>query len=333
MTNSEVVTQNTNFPPKFEAMKAETVPERNLDRYENSGWMAQEKLDGTRIVVIKRPGNLWMMSRSWKNDFVAGYPEIAAELARIPDNSVLDGELVFYRKTDGKPEFVTALATPEAKTLYNIRLMLFDVTEYAGENLLNTPQKKRTEGVGQICAAFNWEHVKQIPTVTSGFNAFYKKVTENGGEGIMMKNGSALYREGARSRDWMKVKKIETDDCVVLGLCKGNEKYSHQFGALVVGQIVNGKMQVVARVSGMTDALRTEFNEKIRAMPADNSLGDAFWKGAVGKDVFHKIAPGRMVIEAEFMERFPSGVMRHPRFLRVRDDKPWTECTYQARSE
>jgi bifunctional non-homologous end joining protein LigD len=323
---------NTGFPEKIDAMKAATVPQHDLNCYEQAGWFAQEKLDGTRIIDIKKSCKLSMMSRSWKNDFSDAYPEIASELRQIPDNSILDGELVFYRKDNGKPEFVTALATPEVKKLYDIRLMLFDCLMWNGTDLTMNNQLYRTEQVEKIVGNYGWQSVGFIPTVRSGFNDFFKKITDNGGEGIVLKNMCSKYIVGTRSNNWLKVKRAETDDCVILGLAEGKGKYSCSFGALVVGQFINGKMQVVSRVSGMTDAERMEFNQKVRSMPAYNGLGDDFWKGATGKDVFHKVAPN-MVVEVEFMERTPYGMMRHPRFLRVRDDKSWEECVAQIGGE
>ena len=311
------------IPPRIEPMKAHVAPDYDLDKYEGQGWCAQEKLDGTHIVVIKN-GSLAMMSRSWKNDFAPMYPEIAAELMELPDNTVLDAELVFYRKDNGKPEFVTALATPETKANYNVKLMLFDVLKSTGI------QSERIAITEAFCKQHDyWKHIALIPTVYSGFNDFYKRTVANGGEGIMLKKLDSKYVEGTRTSKWLKFKKVNTDDCVVLGLATGENKFASLFGALVVGQFINGKMQVVARVSGMTDAIRNELNAQIRALPCDAS--GTFWKGE-DKDVFHKIAPG-MVVEVEFMERTESGKMRHPRFVRVRDDKPWVECIAHLKGE
>ena len=317
------------FPPRIEPMKAHVAPEKNndLDKYEGQGWCAQEKLDGTHIVVIKN-GSLAMMSRSWKNDFAPMYPEIAAELMELPDNTILDAELVFYRKDNGKPEFVTALATPETKANYNVKLMAFDVLHFGGID-----QKSYFTLVDRInllnSSVRYSKHFQPIPTVYEGFNNFYKRTVANGGEGIMLKKLDSKYVEGTRTSKWLKFKKSNSDDCVVLGLATGENKFASLFGALVVGQFINGKMQVVARVSGMTDAIRNELNTQIRALPCDTP--GTFWKGE-DKDVFHKIAPG-MTIEVEYMERTDSGKMRHPRFVRVRDDKPWNECVAQLKGE
>ena len=45
-----------------------------------------------------------------------------------------------------------------------------------------------------------------------------KHSKELGLEGIMAKRKSSVYREGVRSRDWLKIKNIKTQDCVVIWL-------------------------------------------------------------------------------------------------------------------
>jgi bifunctional non-homologous end joining protein LigD len=204
--------------------------------------------------------------------------------------------------------------------------MLFDILVLRGVDDKVGTQEERIRVENSLCIQYEWKHIAPIPTVYSGFNDFYQRTIANDGEGIMLKKLDSKYVEGTRSSKWLKAKRVQTDDCVVLGLATGENKYADLFGALVVGQIVNGDMKVVARVSGMTDAIRNELNTKIRALPVDNS--DPFWWKREDKDVFHKVVP-EMVVEVEFMERTDSLKMRHPRFVRVRDDKPWTECVAQ----
>ena len=306
------------FPPRIEPMKAHVAPDYELDKYENSGWCAQEKLDGTHIVVIKN-GGVAMMSRSWKNDFAPMYPEIAAEVSSLPEGTILDAELVFYRKDNGKPEFVTALATPETKEKYYVKLMLFDVLQLG--QVSTRPHLTLEERFNLMKDILNpaWKHIAPIPTVFGGFNDFYKRTVANGGEGIMLKKLDSKYVEGTRSSKWLKCKREASTDCFVLGIDRGEGKYSDLFGALVIGQIVDGKPKVVGKVSGMTDDLRKQLFDTLMAMP------NAIYPHKI-KDVIKQVDPS-IVIEVKIMEVLPSGNFRHPRFLRIRDDKMWYDCT------
>ena len=95
---------------------------------------------------------------------------------------------------------------------------------------------------------------------------------------------------------WYKVKPTPTVDCVVTGIVDGAGKYSGQVGALRVS--VEG--QEIARVSGMTDAARAEMGQ--------HTLG--------------------RVCEVAYQYVGSQGRLRHPRFIRWRDDKRQEECTH-----
>ena len=56
-------------------------------------WAYEIKLDGYRAIALKKGGKVQLRSRN-DNDFSARYPFIAEALMAMPDNTVLDGELV-----------------------------------------------------------------------------------------------------------------------------------------------------------------------------------------------------------------------------------------------
>ena len=60
---------------------------------DDDGWIREIKLDGYRAIAFKSAGKLHLHSRN-NNDMAARYPVIAKALAKLPDNTVVDGELV-----------------------------------------------------------------------------------------------------------------------------------------------------------------------------------------------------------------------------------------------
>jgi bifunctional non-homologous end joining protein LigD len=66
-------------------------------------WLYEIKLDGYRALAIKTSGKLQLRSRN-DNDFTQRYPSIAAGLQKMPDETVIDGEIVAL-DAEGHPSF------------------------------------------------------------------------------------------------------------------------------------------------------------------------------------------------------------------------------------
>src|SRR5271166_2147954 len=60
---------------------------------EGAAWTFEIKLDGWRMEAVKTVGRVTLYSRRGKN-FTAQFGYIARELEYLPDESVIDGELV-----------------------------------------------------------------------------------------------------------------------------------------------------------------------------------------------------------------------------------------------
>jgi bifunctional non-homologous end joining protein LigD len=104
-------------------------------------WLYELKLDGYRAIAFKRNGAVHLRSRN-DNDFNARYPAVVEELAKIPENTVIDGEVVAFDQ-EGRPSFnaLQNYASASASVMYYV----FDVMVLAGQNVMCEPLEKRRD--------------------------------------------------------------------------------------------------------------------------------------------------------------------------------------------
>src|SRR3954469_3133335 len=102
-------------------------------------WLYELKLDGYRAIAFKRNGHVSLRSRN-DNDFNARYPAVVEALGKLPDNTVIDGEIVAFDE-EGRPSF-TALqncGSAPAPVVYYV----FAVPFLSGQDMSREPLQKR----------------------------------------------------------------------------------------------------------------------------------------------------------------------------------------------
>src|SRR5471032_1902431 len=124
----------TRFIEPMLLLRTENLPQGAL-------WQYELKLDGFRAQAIKSGGRVRFRSRNDK-DFNARYPAIVQALAAMPDETVIDGEIVALDES-GRPSF-NALqnfgSSPAALFYY-----VFDTMILAGKDVMHEPLTVRRE--------------------------------------------------------------------------------------------------------------------------------------------------------------------------------------------
>lgn len=191
-----------------------------------------------------------------------------------------------------------------------LHYMLIDIRSIHGKSLINEPHRIRR-------AILRYVYHKYIkPIDKNGYIRLteelqkdprdeFKRIVLSGGEGIIIKDEDGLYIPGKKpANNWIKGKKKITHDVVIMGLNAGTGKNANLFGSIKFGHIIDGKLTPCGNCSsGLSDEMRAYIYNN-----ADNLIAD--------KQVFE--------IEAiqESVKSFRNAV-----FLRLRDDKDWSECT------
>lgn len=306
--------------PTFDVMLAHKFDEKTSKKL-NWPVAVEPKLDGVRVICLVKDGKAQFFSRTGK-PFPAvehlGVP-VVNMVRRYFQNKMpqhvanarvaFDGEIVSgnFNKTVGDVRRKDEAATDAEYHIFDVMPYTSFTEDQVKE--LPGPYLKRRDLLGGFMGYNNSPLLKQTPIVMAA-NAdecllHYAEFRAQGFEGAMVKPLEGIY-EKRRSRNWLKLKAEETEDLVVIGAFEGNGKYAGMLGGLICN-----RFGVSVNVGGgLSDAQRVEF-----------------W-AAYQKDLNTKIIPGEFtfeilnrMIEVEFHEVTPDGSLRHPRFIRFRDDK------------
>src|SRR5579859_371863 len=185
-------------------------------------WRYEPKLDGFRgLLEHAINGRLRLTSRNRK-DLTRWFPEIARAGACLPAATVLDGELVVVDE-HGQPNFGALQArltmTPEriadAAAGCPAVLVVFDVLQLGGNSLVDYPLVERRQQLEDVVGGLH--PCLQLVLQTADLNLandWLARVPSV--EGVVAKRTDGRYRSGRR--DWIKVKRQRTADCVVIGV-------------------------------------------------------------------------------------------------------------------
>jgi bifunctional non-homologous end joining protein LigD len=108
---------------------------------EGQDWLYELKLDGYRAIGIKSGGRAHLRSRNDK-DFTTRYPAISSALGFLPDETVVDGEVVAL-DGEGRPSFNLLQNYGSAGTSAHLVYYVFDVMVLAGKDVMREPLDAR----------------------------------------------------------------------------------------------------------------------------------------------------------------------------------------------
>ena len=286
-------------------------------------WLHELKLDGYRALAIKTGGKVLLRSRN-DNDFNARYPGIAKALAAMPDNTVIDGEVVAL-DADGRPSF--NLLQNYGSAGASLHFFIFDVLVLKGKDVMGDPLVTRRELLEKHVFPTMLEPIRYSPVLEASLKDLIQSVKAQGLEGLVAKRRDSKYEPGQRSGAWQKMRVNRGQELVIAGYTPSPKN----FDALVIGYYDGDKLIYAARTrNGFTPASRVELFKKIKPLeikecPFANLPEKKAGRWGAGLTAA-KMAECRwlrpvLVGNFEFVEWTEDVHLRHSRFMGLREDK------------
>jgi len=297
-------------------LKTERLPEG--DR-----WCYELKLDGYRGVAFKSSGRLYLRSRNNK-DFALRYPSVMQGLSRLPDETVIDGEVVALDE-EGRPSFNALQNSASAPA--TVVFYVFDLLVLAGKDLRPEPLAARRRLLEEKILPKLAEPVRYTPALDATLAVLVASVKAHGLEGVVAKRLDSPYEAGLRTGAWQKMRVNRAQEFVIGGYTRGTKT----FDALVFGVYEGQKLIYVARTrNGFTRATRVELFKKFAGLvipdcpfvnlpePKGGRWGQGLTKDKMAECVWLK---PQLVAQIEFLEWTGDYHLRHSKFVGLRNDK------------
>jgi DNA ligase-1 len=332
------------------ASPAESAEEA-LSYFENAA--VEDKYDGIRAQAHVAEGEVRIFSRT-RDEITESFPELPDALAGLPQDAILDGEIVAWSYLDGE----TGRALPfsalqqrlgrkkvseEMLQRVPVAYLVFDVLYSGGELLIDCPLRERGKILDELLSGprkavkarspsaqarltFDSEEqtapalVIRAPVFQAAspgeLDQLFEAAQARGNEGLMIKDPESAYTPGNRGKSWLKLKReLATLDVVVTAVEYGHGKRIGVLSDYTFAVWDGDRLVNIGKAySGLTDAEIAEMSKW-------------FLEHTVEDQGFRLIVEPKIVLEVAFnnmmrSERHESGyALRFPRIVRIRTDK------------
>lgn len=311
------------FDPYAHVIKPMLAESRDTP-FDSKDHVFELKWDGTRALAFVRNGHRFQNRRL--NYIEQRYPDLKIHTR---GDAILDGEIVVmdgplpsFEKLQQRERASGKIAIEYLAKTLPATYIVFDVLYVGEREVMSLPQMERKALLPEVVEVD--DRVVLSDYIEARGVDYYNAVIARGLEGIIAKHKQARYYVGKRSKDWIKIKKKTTLDCIICGITAGEGERSDTFGSLILGAYFQGSLFHVGRVgTGFSEALRRSLFERLLPLrqeecpfpevpEIDAHVG--FWTRPV------------IVVEAHFLEFSKDRHMRAPSFSRIREDKRPEDC-------
>lgn len=280
----------------------------------NGDWIYELKYDGYRILAWLDNGAVRLASRTGK-EWTEKFPTVVRALARVrATNAIIDGEIA-YVDDDGRTVFQglqNALSSGEGQS--RLVYFAFDLLFYDGVDLRDEPLAFRKDKLRTLFAGEK-PPLKMADHISGSGDEFFRQACALGLEGIIAKRADRPYL-ASRTKEWVKVKCLQRQEMIIVGFTL--PKASREgIGALLLGIYEGKSIHYAGKVgTGFTQASLRDLAKRLEPLVKEAPSV----VGAPRTTAAHWVEP-KLVCEVAFTEWTEDGVLRHPSFQGLREDK------------
>jgi bifunctional non-homologous end joining protein LigD len=280
-------------------------------------WFHELKFDGYRLLchVDGRQVRFWTRNRK---DWTAKFASVGKAVTALPvKTAILDGEIVAL-DPQGRASFQRLQQSINKGAGAGLIFHIFDLIYVQGFDITRCPLRERKRVLWELLEPLGDAGLLRYSDHIEGNGAkFFKEACKLGLEGIVSKLAGSPY-ESTRSRSWLKIKCIKRQEFVIAGYTLSDKGIP--FSSLILGYYDRGKLIYAGRAgTGYTNAMRVDLKKKLdriavdkrpfEQIPKDPDLRRAVW------------TEPKLVGEVAFTEWTDEGIIRHPSFQGLREDK------------
>jgi bifunctional non-homologous end joining protein LigD len=297
--------------------------------FRRRGWWFELKYDGVRTLAEKRGERVRLFARSGA-ERTAQYAEVANALRHLPvEDAILDGEIVAIdalgRSSFERIQRRFAPSDPEtlarARREVPVAYFAFDLLAVAGHDLRELPLSARKALLARLAPRTGF--IRLADHVEEDGIALFEAARQHGLEGVVAKRADGRYEAGRRTQSWLKLKVPRTQALAIAGSLPGRGSRG-AVGSLLLAGRRGGEWVYLGNVgSGLRAEQLAALDAALEARRVARppfSGGPSPWPRGV------RFARPELVCEVRFSEVTSGGVLRHPVFLRLRDDLDPLRC-------
>lgn len=306
-------TKKAKAPPPFRPVQLATLADAVPT---GAGWIHEIKYDGYRALVGWGGGQARAWTRNeleWSDRF----RDVVDAAAQLPGSGLIDGEVVRL-DGEGKPSF--QLLQAALKDGGTLDFFAFDLLALDGEDVGALPTVERKGKLAALLANAP-PRLHYAEHVAGAGEKLFATLCGSGHEGVISKRADAPYR-GRRTADWLKVKCLNRQEFAIVGWTVSDK--GRGFRSLLLGVNEGGELRYAGKAGTGFDARTIEtLLDKMRPLERDTPTVKAPRAAVRGA---HWVEP-ELVAEVAFTEWTTDGVLRHPSFVGLREDKTAEQVT------